>query len=69
MENQNMVLTEKQHKYQHYYQLKLKNVNIVQVEKYYFLIKAMFIYSPLRKAFEKQIKNNRRSTRKRNKGT
>ena len=39
MKNYNTILTEKQQKYQHYYQAKLINMNILQAEKYYHLIK------------------------------
>ena len=35
----NLILMEKLQKYQYYGQVKLKNVNIVQVEKHYFLVK------------------------------
>ena len=35
----NTILTETQQKYQHYYQEKLINMNILQVKKYYLLIK------------------------------
>ena len=34
-----MILTEKQQKYQHNLQVKLINMNILQVKKYYHLIK------------------------------
>ena len=34
MKNYNMILTEKQRKYQHYHQEKLININILRVEKY-----------------------------------
>ena len=37
--NCNMILTEKQQKYQHYHLEKLINMNILQVKKYYLLIK------------------------------
>ena len=37
--NYNMILTEKQQKYQHNHQVKLINMNILQVKKCYFLIK------------------------------
>ena len=36
----NMILTEKQQKYQLYHQVKLLDMNILQVKKYYLLIKA-----------------------------
>ena len=39
MKNCNMILTEKQQKYQHYHPEKLINMNILQVKKYYLLIK------------------------------
>ena len=38
--NYNTILTEKQQKYQHYHQIKLINMNILQAQKYYLLIKA-----------------------------
>ena len=37
--NQNMILTEKQQKYQHYHQVKLINMNILQIIKFYLLVK------------------------------
>ena len=40
MENYNIVLTEKQQKYQHYHLGKFMYMNIFQVKKYYLLIKA-----------------------------
>ena len=57
-------INKKQKKYQEYYQVKLINMNILQVNKYYLLIKVKsrtieqttFEYSPLEKAGEKQIK-------------
>ena len=49
MKSCNMVLTEKQQKYLHYHLEKLTNMNILQVKKYYLLIKE-------EKAFEKQRK-------------
>ena len=39
LKNCNMILTEKQQKYQHYNPEKLINMNILQVKKYYLLIK------------------------------
>ena len=38
-EDYNAILTEKQQKYQHYRQVKLSNMNILDVKKYYLLIK------------------------------
>ena len=38
--NYNTILTEKQQKYQHYHQVKLINMNILQAQKYCLLIKA-----------------------------
>ena len=35
----NTILTEKQQKYQHYHLKKLINMNILQVKKYFFLMK------------------------------
>ena len=62
IKNCNMILTEKPQKYQHYHLENLINANILQVYKYYLLIKkrvieqAKFAYSPLGKAFGKQTK-------------
>ena len=61
MKDYNMILTEKQQKYQHYHQVKVIKVNILQVKKYCLLIKdkteqAKFTYFPLGKAFKKQKK-------------
>ena len=39
IKNYNIMLTEKQQKCQHYHLEKLINMNILQVKKYYFLIK------------------------------
>ena len=39
MKNYNMILIEKLERYQHYYQVELINMNILQVKKYYLLIK------------------------------
>ena len=39
MENYNIILIEKQQKYQHYHKEKLINRNTLQVKKYYHLIK------------------------------
>ena len=39
IENYNAILTEKQQKYQHYHQAVLKNLNILQLKKYYLLIR------------------------------
>ena len=39
MKNYNMILIEKQQKYQHYHLEDLINMNILQVKKYYLLIK------------------------------
>ena len=62
MRNLNMILTEKQQKYQHYDLEKLMNVNILQMKKHYHLIKrsvieqTKFSHSPLGKVFEKETK-------------
>ena len=64
MKNYNMVLTDKQQKYQRYRQVKLINMNILPVKRYYHLIKVNIIeqpkfpYSPLGKTFEKQAKTS-----------
>ena len=58
----NMISIEKQLKYQPYHQVKYVNTIILLVKIYYHLInnkqieQAKFNYSPLGKAFEKQIK-------------
>ena len=39
MKNGNMILIEKQQKYQHYRREKIINMNILQMKKYYLLIK------------------------------
>ena len=54
MKNCDMILTEKQQKYQHYHLEKLMNMNILQVKKYYLPIEERFTYYPLGKALEKQ---------------
>ena len=59
MRNHSLILIEKQPKYQLYSQAKFINMNILLVKIYYYLInskQARFTYSPLGKAFEKQIK-------------
>ena len=58
MKNYHMILTEKQQKHQYYQLEKLISMNILQTKVYFRLIKeqAKFIYSPLSKALEKQIK-------------
>ena len=62
MKNYNIILTEKQHKYQHYSLVILKNMNILQVKNEEILpsnqsqiiLQAKFTYSPLGKTLEKQ---------------
>ena len=39
MNNSNTILKEKQQKYQHYHEVKLTNMNILQVKKYFHLVK------------------------------
>ena len=56
MKNCDMILTEKQQKYQHYHLEKLMNMNILQVKKYYLPIEERFTYYPLGKALEKQTR-------------
>ena len=58
MKNYNMILTEKRQKYQLHNQVKLINMNILQVKKHCLQIKDKFTfskitYSLLGKAFEK----------------
>ena len=62
MQNYSMILTEKQQKYQFYCQVKLINLNILQLQESLppdqnrIIEQTKFTYSPLGKAFEKQIK-------------
>ena len=60
MKKCNMILTETLQKHQHYHQVKLVNMNILQVKKYYLqrreVEKTKFTYSPLGKTLEKQKK-------------
>ena len=58
MKNYNMILVEKQQKCQHYHQVKLINVNILEVKKYSsdqsrMLEQTKFTYYSLGYAFEK----------------
>ena len=56
-----MILTVKLERYQHYHQVKLIIVNILQVKKYYqsrLIEKAKFTYSLFGKALEKNNNNN-----------
>ena len=39
VKNYNMIITEKQQKYQHYNQAKLINTNTLQVKRYYLALK------------------------------
>ena len=61
MKNYSMILTEKQQKYQHYHLENVINMNILQVNKYYFIIK--FVYSPLGKTLEKITEKQVRALR------
>ena len=57
VKNWNMILTEKQQKYQHCHPEKMINMNILQVKKWcqrQIIEQGKFAYSPLGKAFEKQ---------------
>ena len=63
MKNYNMTLIEKQPKYQPYHQAKLMSMNvyltgaeIIPSNQQKIIEQAKFTYSPLGKAFEKQIK-------------
>ena len=49
-------LTEKLQKYQHYHQVKLINMSILQTMKFYLPIGAKFTYSALGKHLQKQKK-------------
>ena len=53
MKKHNMILIEKQQKYQHYHQVKLINMNILQMNQSRIIQQATFTYPPLGKAFEK----------------
>ena len=53
MKKYNMILIEKQQKYQHYHQVKLINMNILQMNQSRIIQQATFTYPPLGKAFEK----------------
>ena len=76
MKNYSKILTEKQQKYQHYFQVNLINMNILQEKKIlpsYQIIEqqnsriieqATFMYSPEGKAFEKQIKKIEKKKKK-----
>ena len=72
MKNYNTILTEKQQKYQHYRQVKLINMNFLQVKNILpsdqrrIIEKAQFTYSPFGKAFEKQIKAIEKTREKNN---
>ena len=61
MKNCNMILKYKQLKYQHYHLHRMKNMNILQVKKYYVQIKklveqAKFAYFSLEKPLENKQK-------------
>ena len=62
MKNYNTILTEKQEKYRHYYQVKLINMHLLPVNKYYPLIKVecqnklSLLTLSQENLFEKQIK-------------
>ena len=60
IKNYNMILLEKQQKYQHYHVGKLKDMKVLQVKKYYLL-------SSLGKALEKQRKKGLKICLKTNK--
>ena len=61
MKNYTITLTETQQKHQHYLQLRLINMNILQVRKYYHLIKAESQNKLSRHSLHsvKHLKNNR----------
>ena len=62
IKNCNMILTEKQKKYQHYPLEKFINMNILQVKKYYLLIKEEWQnkLSLLNVLWEKLLKNKQK---------
>ena len=62
MKTYNMILTEKQQKYQHYHPEKLININFLLVKKWV-IEQAMFTYSPLGKAFEKNWRSRQKANR------
>ena len=56
MKNYNMILIEKQLKYQLYHQVKFINMDILPSNQQQIIEQARFTYPPLGKPFEKQIK-------------
>ena len=69
MENYNIVLTEKQQKYQHYHLGKSMYMNIFQAKKYYLLIKANnrtseIFYSLLGETFGNQTKTWKKASQR-----
>ena len=56
MKKYNMILIDKQPKYQLYHQVKFVNMNILPSNQQQIIEQTKFTYSPLGKAFEKQIK-------------
>ena len=70
IKNCNMILKEKQQKYQHYHLEKLIDINILQVKElltFYqrqIIEQSKCVYSPLWQTFEKQIKTNEKQGRK-----
>ena len=72
MKHCKMILTEKQQKYQHYHPEKLINMNILQVKKYYLLIKeeqqnklSLYIrfWEKLMKIKQKRLKSKKKTNK------
>ena len=70
-ENYNAILTEKQQKYIHYYQIKSINVNILHVKKSHhrnqITEEAKFTYSLLKKKKKTKKKKNKKEKKKKKK--
>ena len=73
MKNYNMILTEKEQKYQNYYPEKLINMNILPFKEIlpsnqrHIIEQAKFAYSPLGKAFEEQTNTIKKARKKQTK--
>ena len=63
MKKYNVKLTEKQQKYYHYHQVKLMNMNILQMKKYYLLIHR----PPIHILFQKKTKEKELKAKEKNK--
>ena len=74
MKNYNTILTEKQEKYQQYHQVKSINMSILQVKKYYLLIKdksknKLSLHILLSEMLLKNKQKGLKNKEKKNKGT